>query len=530
MSEKEIEDVDWKWLNEEKLYKVYRVGKIYSIFTNSFLNPYFDTNRKYYELRLKINNKLKRLFLHILITDLFIDKLSKKKNVIVFKDNNEKNCNADNLKIVSRKNFINADNNNKKTQNIIKNKNNDKHLENIEWKYLNEEQKYKIYKDGKVFANLRNKYLKPRMCNNRLIVDVRIDNKDMIINIKNTVYSLFKGDIGLYNIVEHIDKNIKNNHIDNLKLIRKKDIVKDIKYDKEIWKPVLGYEKNYIINKNADVFSLKRGKYKIDNFNIKFNKNYKKLTMFSDNKKIKQIPLHRLVYSTFANKDLSEFGDNVIDHIDRNSFNNNFENLRLVTISENNKNIDRTKPKENKIIIPKSNNFTNILGNHKGIDLSNYLINEFGDIKNKLTNKIKIPHNHLNYLTVSIKNKSLFVHKLIAATFIDNPNNLNVVNHKDRNRSNNNLSNLEWIDLKGNVQHAVGIKVIKINLEGDIIKTYNSIRDAALDTKNNKGNKSLNNAKLIHKVCKGIKISIYGFKWKFYDDLTEEEKQSISTN
>ena len=35
--------------------------------------------------------------------------------------------------------------------------------------------------------------------------------------------------------------------------------------------------------------------------------------------------------------------------------------------------------------------------------------------------------------------------------------------------------------------------------------------------------------KLIHKVCKGIKTSIYGYKWKFYDDLTDKEKQNIPT-
>ncbi len=48
---KEVEDVYWKWLNEEKIYKVYRVGKIYSTFNNGFLNPYFNTNKKWYASR-----------------------------------------------------------------------------------------------------------------------------------------------------------------------------------------------------------------------------------------------------------------------------------------------------------------------------------------------------------------------------------------------------------------------------------------------------------------------------------------------
>lgn len=50
--------------------------------------------------------------------------------------------------------------------------------------------------------------------------------------------------------------------------------------------------------------------------------------------------------------------------------------------------------------------------------------------------------------------KTVKVHKLVALAFISNPDNLPVVNHKDSDRTNNNVSNLEWCTQQYNVQHS----------------------------------------------------------------------------
>lgn len=80
-----------------------------------------------------------------------------------------------------------------------------------------------------------------------------------------------------------------------------------------------------------------------------------------------------------------------------------------------------------------------------------YVINKIGEVKNIKTGKIlKITVNK-NYCRVflkfSDKRYNIFLHRLVASTFLKNPdlNIYSVVNHIDHDPKNNNLSNLEWV-------------------------------------------------------------------------------------
>lgn len=89
-----------------------------------------------------------------------------------------------------------------------------------------------------------------------------------------------------------------------------------------------------------------------------------------------------------------------------------------------------------------------------------YSVNTDGEVFSKRKKKnVKWQENGNGYLTVTLydnyKYKKFYVHRLIAEYFIDNPNSYSQVNHKDHDRSNNAISNLEWVTRQQNTQYSL---------------------------------------------------------------------------
>lgn len=70
------------------------------------------------------------------------------------------------------------------------------------------------------------------------------------------------------------------------------------------------------------------------------------------------------------------------------------------------------------------------------------------------------------YLSVNGKGKSKSVHRIVAEAFIPNPDNLPQVNHKDENRYNNHVDNLEWCTHKYNVNYGTRNQRISKAMKG----------------------------------------------------------------
>lgn len=110
--------------------------------------------------------------------------------------------------------------------------------------------------------------------------------------------------------------------------------------------------------------------------------------------------------------------------------------------------------------------------------------------KNKIKNNIKnFRKCHDGYLRVNLyKNgqiKSPFVHKIIALTFIPNPNNYLCVNHKDENKTNNNVKNLEWCSKKYNNIYSITSRrkhignILQYDKNNNFIKKWESVSEAS---------------------------------------------------
>ncbi len=88
-------------------------------------------------------------------------------------------------------------------------------------------------------------------------------------------------------------------------------------------------------------------------------------------------------------------------------------------------------------------------------DFPNYLIYPDGRVFSKKSNKyLKFSDNKSGYYYVHLfknnKPKSFRVHRLVAIHYIDNPDNLNEVDHIDREKHNNNVNNLRWVNRSKN--------------------------------------------------------------------------------
>jgi len=98
---------------------------------------------------------------------------------------------------------------------------------------------------------------------------------------------------------------------------------------------------------------------------------------------------------------------------------------------------------------------------------------------------------HNGYVKVRLKNGWTPIHRLLALKYIPNPLNLETVNHKDGNKLNNSLENLEWTSRKDNLLHAMknGLHAWGITPVVDSFGViYESQAEAARSLKGNQGN------------------------------------------
>ena len=310
----------------------------------------------------------------------------------------------------------------------------------------------------------------------------------------------------------------------------------------EEWKDIENYN-NYEVSTFGNIRNKKTGRI------LKTANNGGYYSIGLSNKKTKTFQVHRLVAETFI-KNIENKAH--VNHKDKNGLNNNLINLEWNTPKENNIHksngvIQRTNQnlaiwrvdlktgerieKYNSIYLASiwilekgiSNKLDSIRSgiscasrgvykssfgfkweldkeeefvseiwkkiNIENQDTFGYYISSLGRFKNKkgIIMKDYKPH-HSGYIYVRVNKKKYALHRLVALSFIKNPENKPFVNHIDGNKLNNTTQNLEWLTCSENNKHAhkLGLtnghkrKIIQYDLEMNEIQKFNTIKESSI--------------------------------------------------
>lgn len=199
---------------------------------------------------------------------------------------------------------------------------------------------------------------------------------------------------------------------------------------------------NYMMNDNSEIYSFNSNKI-LRPFP---NKEKRLVVSLLINGVKKMIRLDYLVISTLGN-----YYDDIIRvvHLDEDNHNCKIDNLMVVRKIDI---INKYKEMYQVENLEDINEEWKVHNTIPSVEISN-----FGEVRDINTKLLITPRESHGYLMIHYKEKSYFIHRLVAELYVENPkpDKFFYVNHLDGNKQNNNFYNLEWCNISMNTEHAV---------------------------------------------------------------------------
>jgi hypothetical protein len=291
----------------------------------------------------------------------------------------------------------------------------------------------------------------------------------------------------------------------------------------EEWVIVPGYSR-YEISKFGRVRNLTSKEV----MSMKLDKNrYYRVGLVNDKNEKKNPYIHRLIALAFIpNPEEKE----TIDHIDRNRANNKLDNLRWANRQEQRENQGARKVK----YLITTDDLTNLeneiwkkIEGYEAYEVSNLgrvkHLRKYGDKAMKYVIRYgtnEIINDYIDCTLDGDNGKISYekMHRLVAKAFIPNPNNYDIVNHKNGIKNDNRADNLEWVTQSENCMHAIetGLSnaekpIYQIDGNNKIINEWPSATKAASELK-------LNRSYISHAACSENNKFYSEYFWYFKDD------------